>query len=248
MGYRWNWAIFLSPVATGEPTTYLGWMISGFEATLAVSLAGWFVALLVGIPVGIARMAPNRLLTGLSAGYVALFRNTPLIVQLFVWVWVLPAWLPQRIERAVDHLSPTQFAFSASMLCLGLFTSARIGEQVRAGLEAIPRGQRDAALALGLSQFQAYRHVLLPTALRIIVSPLTSEWLNLLKNSAVASTIGLLELAAQAQRLVDYTSQAYEAFIAVTLCYFVLTGAIMAGMRVVEAKCRLPGRIRERGR
>jgi glutamate/aspartate transport system permease protein len=127
------------------------------------------------------------------------------------------------------------------MLCLGLFTAARIAEQVRAGINSLSRGQRSAALALGLTLPQTYRHVLLPMAFRIIIPPLTSEILNLFKNSAVASTIGLLELAAEGRQLVDYTAQPYESFIAVTLLYAAVNLVIMYLMRLVEARSRVPG-------
>ena len=129
----------------------------------------------------------------------------------------------------------------AAVLCLSLFTGARVAEQVRAGLESLSRGQRAAALALGFTLPQAYRHVLLPVAFRLLVPPLTSELVNLLKNSAVASTIGLLELAAQGRQLVDYTAQPYESFIAVTLLYVALNGMVLAVMRRVERRARMPG-------
>jgi glutamate/aspartate transport system permease protein len=131
--------------------------------------------------------------------------------------------------------------FTSSVVCLGLFTAARVCEQVRSGIDALPRGQRAAGLALGFTQWQTYRYVLLPVAYRIIVPPMTSEFLNIFKNSAVASTIGLLELSAQARQLVDYTAQAYESFIAVTLAYVVINLVVMTFMRWVESKARLPG-------
>jgi glutamate/aspartate transport system permease protein len=243
MAYHWNWGVFLSPVSTGEPTTYLGWIISGFAVTIELSLAAWVIALALGTLMGVLRTVPNKILSGFATGYVALFRNIPLIVQFFIWVWVVPELLPPGMGDALKHMSPPVFAFIASVICLGLFTSARVCEQVRSGLQSLARGQRAAGLALGLTLPQTYRHVLLPTAMRIIVPPLTSEFLNIFKNSAVASTIGLFELSAQARQLVDYTSQAYESFIAVTAAYFLINIVIMAFMRWVEQKARLPGYI-----
>jgi glutamate/aspartate transport system permease protein len=236
MSYHWNWGIFLAPVATGEPMTYLGWLISGFEMTALISLAGWLIAIIVGALMGVVRTLPGKLLGGFAASYVAVFRNIPLIVQFFIWFWVVPELLPPHIGRAVKHMPPAEFAILCSIVCLGLFTSARVCEQIRAGLEALPRGQKEAALSLGLSLPQTYRYVLLPTALRIIVPTLTSEFLNIFKNSSVASTIGLLELSAQAQRMIDYTSQAYESFIAVIGTYALMTGLIMLVMQRVEKR------------
>ncbi|WP_321901354.1 amino acid ABC transporter permease [Paraburkholderia tropica] len=243
MSYHWNWAILLSPVSTGEPTTYLGWLISGLWVTVSVSLCAWLIALVVGSLFGVLRTVPNTFLAGLGTVYVAIFRNIPLIAQFFIWYFVLPEILPPSIGNAFKQLPPGVQFFSASVICLGLFTAARVCEQVRSGINALPRGQRAAGLAMGLTQWQTYRYVLLPVAYRIIVPPLTSEFLNIFKNSAVASTIGLLDLSAQARQLVDYTAQTYESFIAVTLAYVLINLIVMMLMRWVEAKTRLPGYI-----
>ncbi|CAM2144441.1 MULTISPECIES: amino acid ABC transporter permease [Paraburkholderia] len=243
MSYHWNWAILLSPVSTGEPTTYLGWLISGLWVTVSVSLCAWVIALVVGSIFGVLRTVPNTFLAGLGTVYVAIFRNIPLIAQFFIWYFVLPEILPPSIGNAFKQLPPGVQFFSASVICLGLFTAARVCEQVRSGINALPRGQRAAGLAMGLTQWQTYRYVLLPVAYRIIVPPLTSEFLNIFKNSAVASTIGLLDLSAQARQLVDYTAQTYESFIAVTLAYVLINLIVMMLMRWVEAKTRLPGYI-----
>lgn len=242
MNYHWNWSVFLSPTASGD-STYLGWLLQGLEWTVVLSLSAWLMALLLGTVFGVLRTVPNRLLAALGAAYVEFFRNVPLLVQLFSWYFVLPELLPRTWGDAIKQADPFAQQFLAAWLCLACFTSARVAEQVRAGIESLPRGQRNAALALGLTLPQTYRHVLLPMAFRIIVPPLTSEFLNIFKNSAVASTIGLIELSRQAQQLVDYTAQPYEAFLAVTLLYVIINVAVMMLMRVVEAKTRVPGYI-----
>jgi glutamate/aspartate transport system permease protein len=243
MSYHWNWGIFLSPVSTGEPTTYLGWLMSGFWVTIKVSLVAWVIALIVGSLFGVLRTVPNRWLSALGTLYVSIFRNIPLIVQFFIWYLVVPELLPVPIGTWIKQLPPgTQF-FTVSIVCLGLFTGARVCEQVRSGINALPQGQRAAGLAMGFTQWQTYRYVLLPVAYRIIVPPLTSEFLNIFKNSAVASTIGLLDLSAQARQLVDYTAQTYESFIAVTFSYLIINLVVMTFMRWVESKSRLPGYI-----
>ncbi|ELW9449656.1 amino acid ABC transporter permease [Burkholderia cenocepacia] len=243
MSYHWNWGIFLSPVSTGEPTTYFGWLMSGFWVTIEVSLVAWGIALIVGSLFGVLRTVPNKWLAAIGTVYVSIFRNIPLIVQFFVWYLVIPELLPASIGTWIKQLPPgTQF-FTASIVCLGLFTGARVCEQVRSGINALPKGQRAAGLAMGFTQWQTYRYVLLPVAYRIIVPPLTSEFLNIFKNSAVASTIGLLDLSAQARQLVDYTAQTYESFIAVTLAYVLINLVVMAFMRWIEGRTRLPGYI-----
>jgi glutamate/aspartate transport system permease protein len=243
MSYHWNWGVFLSPVSTGEPTTYLGWLISGFWVTVTVSLASWVVALVVGSLFGILRTLPNRKLAAIGTMYVAIFRNIPLLVQFFIWYLVIPELLPPSIGNWFKQLPPNVQFYTSSIVCLGLFTGARVCEQVRSGIATLPRGQRAAGLAMGFTEWQTYRYILMPVAYRMIVPPLTSEFLNVFKNSAVASTIGLLELSAQARQLVDYTAQSYESFIAVTLAYMLINLVVMQLMRWVEAKTRLPGYI-----
>jgi glutamate/aspartate transport system permease protein len=240
MGYRWNWSVFLSPVPSGE-TTYLGWLLLGLQWTVLLSLAAWVVALAIGTGLGVLRTVPNRWLSGLATTYVEVFRNVPLLVQLFIWYFVFPELVPQRLGDAFKQMHPLTQQFIAAWLCLGLFTAARVTEQVRAGINALAHGQKGAGLALGFTLPQTYRYVLLPMAFRIIVPPLTSEFLNIFKNSAVATTIGFIELSRQAQQLVDYTAQPYEAFLAVTVLYLLINLVVMTFMRWVENRSRVPG-------
>ena len=240
MNYHWNWGIFASPVPTGD-TTYLGWMLSGLQTTILLSLSAWLIALALGSLMGVLRTVPHRGLAFVAATYVELFRNIPLLVQLFIWYFVLPELLPWGLGDALKQMNPLTQQFLSAMVCLGFFTGARVCEQVRAGILSLPRGQKGAGLALGFTLPQTYRHVLLPMAFRLVVPPLTSEFLNIFKNSAVCSTIGLLELAAQGRQLVDYTAQPYESFIAVTLLYLLINVVVMGLMRVVEERCRVPG-------
>ncbi len=240
MSYQWNWDVFLQPTAAGDDI-YLGWMFSGLKMTIGLSLTAWVVALLLGALVGVLRTVPNRALAGIASGYVELFRNVPLLVQLFIWYFVLPELLPQSLGDAYKQSNPILQQFLASMVCLGLFTSARVAEQVRTGINSLPQGQKNAGLALGFTLAQTYRYVMLPMAFRLVVPPLTSEFLNIFKNSAICSTIGLLELAAQGRQLVDYTAQPYESFVAVTLAYLLLNVLVMGAMKKVEDRIRVPG-------
>lgn len=239
MNYHWNWDVFFQSAARNE--TYLDWLLSGALTTLIIGLAGWVIALALGSVLGVLRTVPNKLLSGIAATYVELFRNIPLLVQLFIWYFVMPDLLP--FGDAIKQMNPVWQQYIAAILCLGTFTAARVCEQVRSGIISLPRGQKNAGLALGLTLPQTYRHVILPMAFRIIVPPLTSEFLNIFKNSAVASTIGLLELAAQGRQLVDYTAQPYESFIAVTLLYVGINLTVMALMRWIEGRTRVPGYI-----
>ena len=239
MNYHWNWGVFFSDASGSE--TYLDWLISGLFTTVTVGLSAWIIALIIGSVLGVMRPMPNRWVSGIAATYVEIFRNIPLLVQLFIWYFVMPELLP--FGEAIKQMNPFAQQFVAAMLCLGTFTAARVCEQVRSGINSLPRGQRYAGLAMGFTLPQTYRYVLLPMAYRIIVPPLTSEFLNIFKNSAVASTIGLLELAAQGRQLVDYTAQPYEAFIAVTLLYLLVNATVMIVMRWIEGRTRVPGYI-----
>jgi glutamate/aspartate transport system permease protein len=245
--YAWRWEVLLEPVPAGGGT-YLDWIVAGVRTTALLSLVSWFLALALGTFMGVLRTVPGRLPRLLAAAYVELFRNVPLLVQLFIWYFVVPELVPARLGLWFKARDPFLQQLAAATLCLAFFTGARICEQVRAGIESLARGQRAAALALGLTLPQAYRHVLLPMAFRIIVPPLTSEILNLFKNSAVASTIGLLELAAMGRQLVDYTAQPYESFIAVTVLYVALNAIVLGVMRWIEDRARVPGFIGAGGR
>jgi len=242
MAYNWNWEIFLAPSATGEGT-YLTWLLEGLQWTVILSLSAWVIALIVGSIIGVLRTVPNRWLALIAATYVEIFRNIPLLVQLFIWYFVLPELLPSDMGNAFKQMNPLAQQFIAAMVCLGLFTAARVAEQVRSGIESLPSGQKSAGLAMGFTLTQVYRYVLVPMAFRIIMPPLTSEFLNVFKNSSVATTIGLIELSRQAQQLVDFTAQPYEAFIAVTLLYLLINVVVMYLMRHVEHKVRVPGYI-----
>ncbi|QCP58886.1 amino acid ABC transporter permease [Pantoea sp. SO10] len=241
MGIDWNWGIFLEQAPFGN-TTYLGWLWSGFQVTITVSCCAWIIAFLVGSLFGILRTVPNRLLAAIGTCYVELFRNIPLIVQFFFWYLVAPELVGEKLGMWFkSELDPNIQFFISSTICLGLFTAARVCEQVRAAIQSLPRGQKNAGLAMGLTLPQTYRYVLLPNAYRVIVPPMTSEMLNLVKNSAIASTIGLVDMAAQAGKLLDYSAHAYESFTAITLAYVGINLVIMLIMSVVERKIRLPG-------
>ncbi len=245
MNYHWNWGIFLEQVKGGDET-YLDWLLTGLGWTLAVSLTAWVIALTLGICIGALRSMPSRLPVMLGNAWVELFRNIPLLVQMFLWFFVMPEFLPRDWSLWVKQDMPaTEFLTAA--LCLGLFTSARVAEQVRAGVGSLPRGQRDAALALGLTLPQTYRHVILPQALRIVIPPLTSEFMNVFKNSSVAFAIGVLELTFQARQMQEDSEQGIETFLAVTLLYFICAFAANRGMVLIEARTRVPGLIARTG-
>lgn len=245
MNYHWNWGIFweMSPDAS---STYLGVLLQGLKWTLATGLSAWFIALLLGMAIGTARTLPVRWLVMLGDAYVEVFRNIPLLVQMFLWFFVVPELLPRDWGLWLKQLPNA--SFWTAVVALAFFTSARVAEQVRAGIQSLPRGQLMAGTALGLTLPQTYRYVLLPMAFRIIVPPLTSEFLNVIKNSAVALTIGLMELTARARAMQEFSFQVFEAFTAATLLYLGVNLVIVLLMRSLEHALAVPGYIRPGGK
>jgi glutamate/aspartate transport system permease protein len=160
---------------------------------------------------------------------------------MFLWFFVLPELLPRNLGDAMKQMPPPWASFVPAVLCLGFFTAARVTEQVRAGIQALPRGQAMAGTALGLTLPQTYRFVLLPTVFRIILPPLTSEFLNIIKNSSVALTIGVVELTAAARAMQEFSFQVFEAFTAATLIYIAVNIVVVYAMRWVERRFSVPG-------
>ena len=240
MKYNWNWGIFwqLSPDGRG---TYLDTLIAGLGWTLLTALSAWVIALILGMIVGVIRTTPIRGLRLVGDAWVEIFRNVPLLVQMFLWFFVVPELLPAAAGAWLKQLPRS--AFYTAVVCLGLYTSARVAEQTRAGIQSLAGGQRMAGIALGLTLPQTYRFVLLPMALRIVMPPLSSEFLNIIKNSAVALTIGLIELTAAARSMQEFSFQVFEAFTAATLIYLFLNLIVVTGMRWLEKRVAIPGLI-----
>lgn len=226
-----DWQVFLNDDGSGR--TYLQWMMDAWGWTLSVAGSAWVVAMVMGALMGTLRTLPNSpWLARLANVWIELFRNIPLLVQIFIWYFVLPKAFP-----AMQQIP----GFFLVVMALGFFTSARIAEQVRAGIQALPKGQRYAGMALGFTTAQTYRYVILPMAFRIIFPPLTSESMNLLKNSAVAFAVSIAELTMFAMQAQEETSRGIEVYLAVTALYALSAYAVNMAMHFVEKKMRIPG-------
>ena len=240
----WNWQVFCKDTISGDvqprcfghggDITYLDWMLSAWGWTLSVSLLALVIALVIGILMGILRTTPSRALVVIGNTWTELFRNIPLLVQVFLWYHVLPSLFPAL--RAIPSFILVVFA-------LGFFTSARIAEQVRAGIQSLPKGQLHAGLAMGLTLSQTYRYVLLPMALRIVIPPLTSESMNIIKNSAVAFSVSIAELTMFAMQAQEETSRGIEVYLAVSGLYFLSAFVINRIALAIEHKVQVPGMI-----
>jgi glutamate/aspartate transport system permease protein len=234
-------SIFLEQIPDSDGT-WLQSLASGLGWTLGTAFFAWIVAFTLGSIIGVVRTTDKRWLVRIGNAYVELFRNIPLIVQFFVWYFVVPDVTP-GLKAWVISLDPTEFQFLTAIVCLGLFTSARIAEQVRSGIQSLSHGQRNAGYAIGLTQAQTYRYVLLPMAYRIIIPPLTSEVMNLIKNTAVAYSIGLVELFFRTREMAEMTFRYFEAFAAATLIYMVIALAANRVMALIERRVAVPGYI-----
>ena len=241
---QWDWQVFCNSTISGEATascfgsggdvTYLQWMLSAWGWTIAVSMLALFIAMLFGLTVGVLRTLPSRAFSVGAACWTELFRNIPVLVQVFLWYHVLPALLP-----ALKSVS----SFYLAAIALGLFTSARIAEQVRAGVQSLPVGQKQAATALGLTTWQSYCTVILPQALRIVLPALTSEVMNIVKNSSVAFAVSVTELTLFAMQAQEETSRGMEIYAGVTVLYVMTALTVNRLMALIEARTRVPGLI-----
>ena len=246
MNYNWHWTVLLEaePGGTGS---YLHYLVVGLGWTLATALAAWMIALVIGSLVGTLRTTPMKWVVRAGNLYVEVFRNVPLIVQMFLWFFVFPEFLPTALGDWIKQMPPPWSSYVPAVLCLGIFTSVRVAEQVRAGINSLPRGQRMAGIAMGLTETQTYRTVILPQAFRIILPPLTSEFMNVIKNSSVALTIGLLELTGRARAMQEFSFRVFEAFTAATVIYLLTNLIVVVLMRALEKKVRVPGLIAAAG-
>ena len=238
----WDWQVFCKDTIDGEvipscfgsggSVTYLDWLLSAWGWTLSVSALALVVALLLGTLMGILRTTPSKSLVFIGDAWTELFRNIPLLVQVFLWYHVLPSIFLSL--RAVPSFVLVVFA-------LGFFTSARIAEQVRAGIQSLPKGQRHAGLAVGLTLPQTYRYVLLPMAFRIVIPPLTSESMNIIKNSSVAFAVSIAELTMFALQAQEETSRGIEIYLGVTGLYFISAFVVNRLALLIENHVKVPG-------
>lgn len=228
-----NWHLDWAGVLTGQP---LQWIISGFLTTLYVTLAASLLATLLTLLLLVLRLAPGRVGRGVAAVYVSIFRNTPLLVQLLFWYFAAYGALPQtwRFYIGDEHpwaTLPVNIAWlTPEFLCatwgLALFSAAFIVEEVQAGLNSVPAGQREAAISQGFSRWALLRYVLLPQALTNAWQPITGQYLNLMKLSSLATGIGFSELTYQISRIESYNAHALEGF-AIGTALYLLLGLVM---------------------
>jgi len=248
----------------GASDSYLKALAVGLVNTLRVAAIAIVAATLLGAAVGLFRLSKNFLLRTVAAAYVEFIRNSPLLVQLFFWYTLLTEALPPPREAlqpltgffltnrgiyfpvpgSVPVLGGFNFSggmaltpeFATLLIGLSIYTAALIAEIVRAGVLSVRRGQWDAAYAIGLQPRQALRHVVIPQALRVMVPPMASQYLNIVKNSSLAVAIGYPDIVSIANTAINQTGQAIEGVAIIMAVYLTISLSISAFMNWYNAR------------
>ncbi|MDL2059640.1 amino acid ABC transporter permease [Mesosutterella sp. AGMB02718] len=241
MGLDMDWSTLLAMSDLADEPWW-EYMLGGAGITIALTLSAGALALAIGTLIGVIRAVPNRFLNWFGETWVEVFRNVPLLVQLFLWYFVLPEFVPP-LKSWMISTDPVYGEFFCAFMCLGIFTSVRVAENVKSGIRSLPRGQLSAAYALGMTTAQAYRYVLLPVAFRITLPPLNSEAMNLMKNTATSLTIGLADLTLRSHEMGEMTFQFFVAFCFATIVYIVISMTINRSMAALERAVAIPGYI-----
>ncbi len=217
MEYRFYWPVLLE---------YRHLLLRGLLVTVELSALAFVLSLLLGVVVGVAQLSRYRALRVAFTWYVELFRNVPLIVQVFYWYFAIGLG-----------------SFSASLVGLVLYSSVYVGEVIRAGVQSIPVTQYEAAYSSGLTSLSVLRHIVVPQALMIVIPPLGTELVNVVKNSAIAMTVAVQELTYQTQEIDSLTFRGFEATTAATVLYLMLTLAIVGGLGLIERLVKIESKV-----
>ena len=232
LAYEFDWSVLWR-------FPYGIWLIKGLGMTVLIGLCAWVIALAVGIAIGTLRITQYRILRFIGTLYVEVLRNIPLLVQMFFWFYAGPMLFGDTLGREINRISGLNVY--VAIFGLGLYTASRVAEHVRAGFASINREQYQAVLSTGLTQVQMYVYVIIPYALRLIIPPITTEFLTVFKNTSIAMTIGVAELTFQSYQIDAETFHGLEATTGAMLIYLVLGMVVVKTMNLVEAKFKIPG-------
>jgi glutamate/aspartate transport system permease protein len=234
LSYNFDWSVLWR-----EP--YGVWLLKGLWLTIQIGLLGWVIAFFLGVAIGAIRVSHWRWLRILGTAYVEVFRNIPLLVQLFFWFYAGPMLFGEQLGREINRVSGLNYY--VAIIGLGLYTASRVAEHVRAGFASIGRDQYQAVLSTGMTHVQMYIYVIIPYALRIIIPPLTTEFLTIFKNSSVAMTIGVAELTFQSYQIDADTFHGLEATTGAMFIYLLLGLAVVKFMGIIENKYKIKGMV-----
>ncbi|MEL6059683.1 MULTISPECIES: amino acid ABC transporter permease [unclassified Methylobacterium] len=230
---------------------YLVWLLQGFGITLALSAAVCLAGTVLGLAACCLREVGGPAARRAVAGFIGLVRNTPLLVQLFVWYFAVAALLPSGLTGWLNTPHTLDLGFGAlhwpayetlaGFVGLTLYAAAYIAEEGRAGINGVRPAQREAALALGLTPIQAFRHIVLPQALRIAWLPIVGQYLNTIKNTSLTMTIGLAELSYASRQVETETFKTFQAFGIATLLYIGAVALVEAGGQALARRAAPAG-------
>ena len=232
LAYHFDWGVLWR-------AHYGAWLLQGIWLTIQLGLLAWIIALVLGVILGTMRISPWPWVRRIGTAYVEVFRNIPFLVQLFFWYFAGPMLFGQTIMFKINAISGLNYYIA--IIGLGLYTASRVAEHVRAGFASIARDQYQAALSTGLTEIQMYRLVIIPYALRIIIPPLTTEFLTIFKNSSVAMTIGVAETTFMTYKIDSETFHGLEATTGAMVVYLLIGLAVVKLMGMIESRFRIAG-------
>ena len=228
MGYNWQWyqipRYFYRVI---DEELIWGPLATGLVITIEISLYSMLLTMVLGLLTALLRMSNSLSGQVLARVYLETIRNTPMLVQIYVFYFVIAPVL--GIDR-----------FWTGVLCLGLFEGSFASEIIRAGINSVPRGQWEAASSVGLSRFASYRYVVLPQAIPLMLPPMTGVLINLIKHSAIVSVIAVFELTTEGRNIIADTYMAFEVWLTVAGIYLVLTVSLSIFVGYLERRLRQP--------
>jgi polar amino acid transport system permease protein len=219
ISYDFDFSVFLKQRTVTEGT-YLSLLAAGFFTTIKISALSIVLAMILGTVIAVLRLSRVKAFVFLSSAYIEFFRNTPLLIQIFIWYFGSDPLLPEVVK---DWIYARNIEFAYGVIALSTYTAAFIAEEIRAGIQSIPREQMEASRSQGFTFLESMRYVILPQAFRIVIPPLINQSLNLVKNSSLVMAIGVIELTHAARIIEAETSRVFEAFSMVTLIYLGLS-------------------------
>lgn len=242
LNYKWRWEIIPSYIVgwhTGREEYFANLLLQGLVATIRISIYSGILALILGTILGVARCSANLTIRMLARTYLEFLRNVPPVVVVFIFFFFLSQQLIdalnlERWARGIARQDNNQvwtFFFGemrrfpslvSGVIVLALFESAFVGEIIRAGIQSIPKGQREAARSIGMSRFQELRYIVLPQAMKKVVPPLANQFISLIKDSSILSLISVQELTYKTVELVASSRMIFEAWITTAAFYFVV--------------------------
>ena len=216
----------------------VGILIEGLWITLKVSVIAVLLGIVIGLFTGLARISKNPALRWSAITYIELIRGSPLLVQIFIWYFVLGTVINTLLaQNGLNQLPPIWFGVAS----LAVFAGAYVAEIVRAGIQSIHRGQMEAARSQGMTYAQSMRHIILPQAFRRILPPLAGQFISLIKDSSLLGIIAIRELTKATREIITSSLQPFELWFLCAILYLVLTFALSMFVQYLERRTAIGG-------